>query len=277
MNYLSTQKSLELFGSSTLTYSSRSIKIYTLNNNQKIALKQSKLYDDGVSYWFGIVPNTLVAAKENKLDYFCFVLGYEGVIKLPIKVLFDYIKDTDKSINKDTNKIKHYHIRFKFNEKVILYNSKNELNVIDYLSYNKDLVISDLNSKDNSQILKEANRFNDYDQQYTLSEKINKYRKESRAQKERIAILENHQCQVCNYKYEFTNNKGIKKYIIEVDHIIDKANGGGETIDNLWVLCPNCHRKKTYGIIVLDKIAKIVYENGSEIKISDNHLGWNKI
>lgn len=37
------------------------------------------------------------------------------------------------------------------------------------------------------------------------------------------------------------------------------------------VLCPNCHAKKTYGIITVDKNYR-VFENNKEIPISDHHL-----
>ena len=55
---------------------------------------------------------------------------------------------------------------------------------------------------------------------------------------------------------------------------MDKAKGGGETLDNLWVLCPNCHAKKTFGLIKIYKEQKKVMDGGQEIKIRDNHLNW---
>ena len=30
----------------------------------------------------------------------------------------------------------------------------------------------------------------------------------------------------------------------EVDHKIELQNGGTNHVDNLWALCPNCHREK---------------------------------
>ena len=46
---------------------------------------------------------------------------------------------------------------------------------------------------------------------------------------------------------------------------------GGENINNLLVLCPNCHAKKTYGIITIDENFN-VYENNNKIEISNNHI-----
>ncbi|RLV10219.1 HNH endonuclease [Streptomyces griseocarneus] len=33
---------------------------------------------------------------------------------------------------------------------------------------------------------------------------------------------------------------------LEVDHIVPVARGGTWELDNLWVLCRSCHRRKTY-------------------------------
>ena len=32
---------------------------------------------------------------------------------------------------------------------------------------------------------------------------------------------------------------------LEIDHIIPLSEGGGNDIDNLWLLCIDCHKKKT--------------------------------
>ena len=133
----------------------------------------------------------------------------------------------------------------------------------------------ELASKSKEEVLASAQRFkDDHDNQYTMSNKPRKVRKEDASQKRRIASLEDYTCQVCGFSYSYTNAKGHKRWIIEVDHIIEKSRGGGETIGNLWVLCPNCHAKKTRGIIEINPRTKTVKENGNLISIKDNHLGW---
>ncbi|GGW89389.1 hypothetical protein GCM10010341_07730 [Streptomyces noursei] len=42
-------------------------------------------------------------------------------------------------------------------------------------------------------------------------------------------------CQSCGSRTE-----------LEVDHIVSVSRGGSWELDNLWVLCRTCHRKKTY-------------------------------
>ena len=99
-----------------------------------------------------------------------------------------------------------------------------------------------------------------------------KVRKENQIQKRRVAKIENYSCQVCGFKCQYKRRNGKQGWIIHVDHIVEKADGGNEKLNNLWVLCPNCHAKKTYGVIVIDLKEKKVFENGKEITISDNHL-----
>lgn len=73
---------------------------------------------------------------------------------------------------------------------------------------------------DIDKIYKDAKNFKDFEIQYALSDNAKK-RIESKKQKERIAILENHTCQVCGFRQPYINSNGKKRYIIEVDHIID--------------------------------------------------------
>lgn len=98
---------------------------------------------------------------------------------------------------------------------------------------------------------------------------------ENRLQKKRIASIENWSCQICGWSMQWKNEKGKTMKIIEVDHIIEKANGGTEEANNLWTLCPNCHAKKTYGVIKIDLKLHKIFENEQEVKLHhDNHLGW---
>ena len=57
-----------------------------------------------------------------------------------------------------------------------------------------------------------------------------------------------------------------------VNSVKDKAAGGDERLKNLWALCPNCHRKKTRGVITIDIEGGTVEEEGRPIDITDKHL-----
>ncbi|WP_270168574.1 HNH endonuclease [Paenibacillus sp. SYP-B4298] len=254
------------------TYKNESINYYKLWNDETITMKFSHLYPSGVSYWYGVTPSALQKYQSENISALCLILGYEGVLKIPFNYILDYIKNADESKN-EKGGIKHYHLRIKYDDTIKMYNKSKEFDVSEYLIFDEEVIIDDLNKKTMDQIEMEAKKFSDYSVQYTESEKRSRIRKESKAQKQRIAKLEKHTCQVCGFYQEYTRNNRLS-WIIHVDHIIDKSRGGGETIDNLWVLCPNCHSKKTYGIIEINKEEKTVKENGRLIDIRDNHLGW---
>jgi hypothetical protein len=127
---------------------------------------------------------------------------------------------------------------------------------------------------DRKTILEAATAFdNSTAPSHTVTVGPRKVRKESQVQKRRIAAIEDYTCQVCGFRCEYVTESGKKAWIIHVDHIVDKANSGSENLKNLWVLCPNCHAKKTCGIITIDlQIGKIT-EGGQEIKLlRDHHL-----
>lgn len=141
---------------------------------------------------------------------------------------------------------------------------------------NEEVVSDEINeSLDKKRLLDLASKFRNTSNGYEIDLSPRQKRVENRLQKKRIAELENFSCQICNWSLEWLNSKGKKSYRIDIDHIVDKAKGGGEEMSNLWALCPNCHTKKTLGVIVIDKINKIIKENGKELKLHhDNHLNW---
>jgi 5-methylcytosine-specific restriction endonuclease McrA len=132
--------------------------------------------------------------------------------------------------------------------------------------------VREINKK---QVLKEVLAYVPPNEGYVLSTAPKKVRVESRKQKLKIAQLEGHACQICNWSLEWINKKGKKSFRIDIDHILDKAQGGTEMAQNLWALCPNCHVKKTLGVIKIDIKNKKVFEGKKEIKLHhDSHLGW---
>ncbi|MFF5400503.1 HNH endonuclease [Peribacillus butanolivorans] len=271
---ISDLNALEILGGYKRSEKINRIVFYYIENNEKVIIKYSKLSDDGISYWFGVTPNAITLYKSMNISHIVLILGYEGLAKVPIEILYNYVLNANVTSNKENGQIKRYHIHIRFASELVLYNSVEEFKLDNYYFYDEEVIDSELNHKSKDEILNEVREFTDYKQQYEESEKRTKRRKESKAQKQRIAILENHTCQVCGFKEGYFNTKNKKLWIIEVDHIIEKSKGGGETVDNLWVLCPNCHAKKTRGIITIDSSKRVVKEKGNIISIRDNHLGW---
>jgi 5-methylcytosine-specific restriction endonuclease McrA len=101
-------------------------------------------------------------------------------------------------------------------------------------------------------------------------------RQDNALQKERIKKLERYHCQVCGATIKYRDERGELRRFIHADHIIPKAEGGTEHYLNLWALCPNCHAKKSFGVITIDPKRRLVKRNGKPVGIRDNHLGWYK-
>ena len=95
---------------------------------------------------------------------------------------------------------------------------------------------------------------------------------ENARQKYRVACLEGFACQVCGYCQGYIGKSGVQRWIIHVDHIIQKADQGGEAIGNLWVLCPRCHAEKTCGVLKIDPKTYAVTRLGSPVSIRNFHL-----
>lgn len=242
--------------------------IYETNYGSFIALSCSRDYKNSI-WWYSTYIYNLANLNIKEV---CFIIGFQGIILLPIELLLNYAKYAD---SKKYPKGDRFYIRIKKQEdNYILYHSgHNDINITQYYIPNDydDSFIDEMNSQSLKLIYEKAKLFNDYEHQYYQLTKEIRQRHESKKQKERIAILENHTCQICGFQQSYKNKTGKKRWIIEVDHIIEKAQGGGETIDNLLVLCPNCHAKKTYGIIKIDENLN-VYENDKKLDISNHHI-----
>lgn len=128
-----------------------------------------------------------------------------------------------------------------------------------------------------SVILEQATAYVPVGDGYKLVNKVGRVRIDNALQKLRVKELEDHTCQVCETVIEYKNSKGQVRRFAHADHIQDKAKGGNESLSNLWVLCPNCHALKTYGVIEVDADKKKVFRSGKEISIRDHHLGWGTV
>ena len=117
-------EAIEALGGGKIIPTAGSTKFYELNNGEIISVKYSKFYDKDSSYWYGIAPNAIDKYESQKITHLVFILGNQGLIKLPYGVLKEYITEAGFSLNKDKT-IRHYHVFIKDNPK-LLYTSKDK-------------------------------------------------------------------------------------------------------------------------------------------------------
>ncbi|MEA5141993.1 MAG: HNH endonuclease [Oscillibacter sp.] len=253
-------------------------EIYTLSNGAKALMKFSKYYPDNKAYWYGITPGQVDLFSSEPIDYYFFITGYVGVLKVPAKLLQPYLVTCNVSQAKGhPDKIRHYHVMIQYVDGKVSFRKGPDITNYFFCDDESDGILEDdIKSQPIADILEDAKRFVDSPEAYVIVEGEKKIRKESRAQKYRIACIEDFTCQVCGFKESYMDKSGKIKYIYEVDHIKNKALGYGENINNLWVLCPNCHEKKTRGVITIDLDHKQVLERNKVIRIRDRHLFVDK-
>lgn len=231
-----------------------------------VILKESKVYQDKNELWTAVNKDVL-----DDVSYLCLTAGYLGVLMIPASVLVQYFDNN--SISTLKNGRKNIRIRIE-GERFILYDADSpEIDLSSYFisSENDDSICDLIQSASIEEIWKKAEQFVDYEEQYREGFGI-KLRRESKMQKERISRIEEYTCQICGFHQAYVNKNGKQRFIIQVDHIVEKSQGGGECLNNLLVLCPNCHAKKTYGIIKINPDYTIE-ENGERKHLKyDRHL-----
>lgn len=231
-----------------------------------VILRESKVYQDENVLWTAVNKDVL-----DDVSYLCLTAGYLGVLMIPASVLVQYFDNN--SISTLKNGRKNIRIRIE-GERFILYDADSpEIDLSSYFisSENDDSICDLIQSASIEEIWKKAEQFVDYEEQYREGFGI-KLRRESKMQKERISRIEEYTCQICGFHQAYVNKNGKQRFIIQVDHIVEKSQGGGECLNNLLVLCPNCHAKKTYGIIKINPDYTIE-ENGERKHLKyDRHL-----
>lgn len=135
---LSDMNALEMLGGYKKSETINRIQFFYLVNNEKVVVKYSKISSDGKKYWFGITPNAIKLYKSEKISHIIFILGYEGIVKLPIEILYKYIQKANVT-KKENGEIKRHHINISFSSDLCLYNSIDSFILDDYYFIMKKL------------------------------------------------------------------------------------------------------------------------------------------
>jgi hypothetical protein len=120
--------------------------------------------------------------KAQNVTHYVLIFGYEGIVKMPIGIIYKYIQNAHVS-PKENGGFKHYHIRIGLKDHIYLFNTKEEFILDQYYIYDSSYVDEVLLEKDPKDILAEAKSFKNYEIQFGKSNTPRKYRKESKAQK----------------------------------------------------------------------------------------------
>ena len=243
--------------------------VYKAGKDGLLAIVNSRIFSEptGDYLWSGVFLDYLNSLKVN---WVCHTVGKVGILLIPSEVLIRYAEYANYRLNDGERR---YFIRIRIEgDKYLLYSKGYELDISEYfIPSDDDSYIDVINEQNRDKIMSAARSFNDFEEQYVMAHS-HKVRHESRCQKERIATLENHTCQICGFYQQYTNSAGKQRWIIEVDHILPKSEGGGETIENLLVLCPNCHAKKTAGVIEVNSDCSYTEDGVKKSLLIDNHL-----
>jgi len=111
---------LDLLGGGKHVSTSGNIKFYSLGNGDLFSIKYSKRYDTDVPFWYGITPSALEKYRNSKIKYLVFILGEDGLIRLPFGILEEYLQNANTTNNSDGS-IKHYHVFIKVDPIKCLY------------------------------------------------------------------------------------------------------------------------------------------------------------
>lgn len=101
---------VELLGGGELEASVRRFKVYRLKGGASIHIKKSRSYPPDEHYWYGVNVSALENLDQYNVSHVVFVLGDEGVVKVPTATLRGFIQHTGVSRNEDGS-VRHYHVQ----------------------------------------------------------------------------------------------------------------------------------------------------------------------
>lgn len=124
---------IDLLGGGVYNGNAGNIKLYTLTDGDSISIKYSKRYENDPPFWYGITPSAMEKYRTARIKYLVFIMGEDGVLKLPFEILEEYINQANTSNNADGS-IKHYHVFIKDEPDIILYTNqtKRQWNASEY-------------------------------------------------------------------------------------------------------------------------------------------------
>ena len=114
---------MSLLGDYIKTSNIGPIKFYIYENEDKIRLIYSKDYENR-PFWYGITSVALKHFENENLTHVVFILGTEGIVKVPIDVVKKYLNTAGVSKNPDGS-VKHWHVLISSGKEHIMFTNSN--------------------------------------------------------------------------------------------------------------------------------------------------------
>lgn len=99
---------IETMGGGDLDRTTARFKCYRMSDGTVIHIKRSKYHARHDYYWYGITPTALDNCASNGITHIVFVMGGEGFVSIPLKIVNEFVVNTRTSDNEDGS-VRHYH------------------------------------------------------------------------------------------------------------------------------------------------------------------------
>jgi hypothetical protein len=99
---------VNLLGGGQLENSTGKRKIYQIQDGSMILVKRSKYHPRHDYYWYGITPTVVDYCRQHDVTHIVFVMGDEGLVRVPAETVWQFLQQTRTSQNPDGS-IRHYH------------------------------------------------------------------------------------------------------------------------------------------------------------------------
>ena len=114
---------LEALGGGRLLMNIRGWKAYSLTSGGIINVRRSRYYPRHDYYWYGISPSALEYCQEHDVDHVVFIMGTEGLVKVPLNTVEQFLEGT-KTTDYSDGTVRHYHCLISASPKPELYYSE---------------------------------------------------------------------------------------------------------------------------------------------------------
>jgi|CXWL01.1.fsa_nt_gi hypothetical protein len=116
---------VKLLGGGELAASVGRLKCYRLADGSVVYIRRSRAYPPDNHCWYGLTPSILESCSEHGVSHIVFILGEEGFVKVPTRIVQEFLEHTKVTRNEDGT-TRHYHVQISAPPAPVLYWSQAE-------------------------------------------------------------------------------------------------------------------------------------------------------